>query len=135
MKLITKEIENRFREVGSQEHIADPVVIAKFFTPVGSATWFATEYNSDERVCFGYVKGLGSDEFGYFSIDELESVQLPLGLKIERDMYSGEKRLSEFCPELKSFINDRIKSQERDDRMDELDMMLNIREQDQEIER
>lgn len=135
MKLITKELENRFSEVGSQEHIADPIVIAKFFTPVGSATWYATEYNPQDKICFGYVKGLGGDEFGYFSIEELESVKLPLGLKIERDLYSGEKHLSEFCPELKSFINERIKSQEKDARLDELDRMQDNREQDQEIER
>jgi len=30
------------------------------------------------------------DEFGYFSIHELESLRLPLGLKIERDLYFDE---------------------------------------------
>ena len=33
MKLLTKEIEKRFAEVGNQEDVADPVVVAKFFNP------------------------------------------------------------------------------------------------------
>lgn len=141
MKLITKTLEKRFQEVGSQEHIADPIVIAKFFTPVGGATWYATEYDPEERICFGYVTGLGGDEFGYFSVDELESVKLPFGLTIERDLYSGEKHLSEFCPELKPFINERLKNQQRDaQRMQELDQIQETRpsqerDQDMELER
>ncbi|QGY44847.1 DUF2958 domain-containing protein [Maribellus comscasis] len=139
MKLITKTLEKRFQEVGSQE-IADPLVIAKFFTPVGGATWYATEYDPQDKICFGYVKGLGGDEFGYFSIIEMESVKLPYGLTIERDLYCGEKHLSEFCPELKSFIKERIQNQNRDaQRMQELDQIQENqsleREQDTELER
>lgn len=107
MKLITKEIENRFNEVGSQENVSDPIVIAKFFSPVGSATWYAYEYNPEDRICFGYVTGLGENELGYFSIEEMESVELPYGLSIERDLHFGERKLSEACPELRENIERR----------------------------
>ena len=38
---------------------------------------------------FGYVQGNDpmDDEYGYFSLKELESITLPWGLKIERDLY------------------------------------------------
>ncbi len=35
MKLLTKQLEKRFAEVGSQEEEKDPLVIAKFFNPQG----------------------------------------------------------------------------------------------------
>jgi len=38
MKLLTKALEKRFAEVGSQEEVKDPIIIAKFFDPTGSAT-------------------------------------------------------------------------------------------------
>jgi len=97
MKLMTKAIEKRFAQVGSQEKVADPIIIAKFFSPVGSATWYATEYNPTERMFFGYVSLFGdhNDELGYFSLDELEQVRLPLGLHIERDLYWDEAPMSQ----------------------------------------
>jgi hypothetical protein len=47
---------------------------------------------------FGYVSLFGDDcdEFGYFSLEELESIKCKFGLGIERDLYCGEKKLSEF---------------------------------------
>jgi hypothetical protein len=108
MKLITKETENRFAQIGYQGNEIDPVVVAKFFNPCGSGTWYATEYNSDRKICFGYVTGLGFDEWGDFSIEEMESLKCPpLNLPIERDMYFGEKKISEACPELKESIDRR----------------------------
>ena len=98
MQLLTKELEKRFKKVGSQQEVKDPLVIAKFFNPVGTGTWYATEYEPAEKIFFGYVSLFGdhNDEWGYFSLDELESVKLPLGLSIERDLYTGEKKLSEY---------------------------------------
>ena len=52
-------------------------------------------------VDYGYVKDLVPsengmfDEWGSFSIDELESVQLPFGLKIERAIHFSEIRFNE----------------------------------------
>lgn len=54
------------------------------------STWYAIEYIEEQNVCYGYVTGMAYDEFGYFSIHELESLRLPLGLKIERDLYFDE---------------------------------------------
>lgn len=90
MKLITPELIKRFKEVGEQAEVENPLIIAKFFTPVGSATWYATEYDAETNICYGYVTGLTANEWGPFSITEMEAVKLPFGLGIERDIHFKE---------------------------------------------
>jgi hypothetical protein len=95
MKLITKALEARFAEVGRQESKGlDAVVVAKFFTPDSSWTWYATEWMPESREFFGLVQGLEA-ELGYFSLDELESARGPMGLKIERDIHWTEMTIRE----------------------------------------
>ena len=88
MKLLTKALEKRFAKLGRQDK-PDAIVVAKFFNPVGSWTWYATEYHPEDRTFFGLVKGFET-ELGYFSLDELESVRLRFGLGIERDLHFRE---------------------------------------------
>ena len=96
MRLMTKELEKRFLKVGSQENVKDPVIIAKFFNPQGAGTWYATEYDPKDEMFFGYVSIFGdwNDEWGYFSLAELESYVGQLGLGIERDLYWKEVKAS-----------------------------------------
>ncbi len=98
MKLITPELEKLFEDypLYSQEHEEDPLVIAKLFDPCGSATWLMLEYDPVEKITFCYVMGLGNDELGYTSLVELESIERPFGLTIERDLYFQQARLSKF---------------------------------------
>ena len=100
MKLLTQELFKRFEKAGRQEEITDPVVIAKFFNPVGAGTWYATEYNPNERMLFGYVSIFGdwNDEWGSFSLDELERYRGLIGLGIERDIYFDEQPVSKVVP-------------------------------------
>ena len=93
MKLLTKVLESRFKKVGSQEQVKDPVIIAKYFHPMSNWTWYATEYDPVDRMFFGMVHGF-EKELGSFSLDELEQTKVH-GLGIERDMYFRERRLSE----------------------------------------
>ncbi|MEQ9262040.1 MAG: DUF2958 domain-containing protein [Owenweeksia sp.] len=95
MKLMTTELQNRFAEIGDQSDKTNPIVIAKFFNPCGAGTWYATEYDPETRIFFGYVTGLQFDEWGTFSLDELQELKLPLGLRIERDLWFDEKPFSE----------------------------------------
>lgn len=87
MKLMTKELKKKFPKLYANEDKTpkDIKVIAKFFTPDSSWTWYATEFDGDD-LFFGYVKGF-ENEFGYFSLSELEAVKGKLGLHIERDLY------------------------------------------------
>ncbi len=92
---MTKDLKRRFRQIGSQ-NIEDPIIIAKFFNPCGSGTWYLSEYDERLNIGFGYVTGLWVDEWGDVSIEELEALQCqPLGLPIERDMYFSEKPFSQ----------------------------------------
>ena len=96
MKLMTKKLEKRFEQVGSQEKVKDPVIIAKFFTPFGTGRWYATEYDPVNKTFFGYVSIFGGwdDEWGYFSLVELESGKCSFGTGIERDRHWTETKAS-----------------------------------------
>ncbi len=98
MKLLTKELEKKLiRQAKKNEFISDPsedYAHVKFFDPTGSWTWYASEYDPDTRIFYGLVDG-HEKEFGYFSFDELLQLRLPMGLKIERDLYFESTLLSE----------------------------------------
>ncbi|WP_176591869.1 DUF2958 domain-containing protein [Sphingobium sp. EM0848] len=65
----------------------DPCPVAKFFNPFGAATWLVTELAQDGDSLFGLADlGFGCPELGYFSLREIESIRLPFGLRIERDL-------------------------------------------------
>ena len=97
MKLISDELRERFKELGNQmEKTCYPLIVAKFFDPAGSGTWYATEYYPETHTCFGYVSGLvpdmpNYDEWTYFSIDEPS---------IERDLHFQEIRFDELIKRL-----------------------------------
>ena len=103
MKLLTKELLARFAKLGKQEDSSDPIVVAKFFNPTGAGTWYATEYDPESKEFFGFVSIFGdwNDEWGSFSLADLESYCGQFGLGIERDLYFGEKRISEVVPSAK----------------------------------
>lgn len=97
MKLLNKSLLKKFAKVGIQEDNRDPLVIAKFFNPTGAGTWYATEYDPKNKMFFGYVSIFQdyNDEWGYFSLTELESLKGPYGLGIERDLYFTPKKASQ----------------------------------------
>jgi hypothetical protein len=87
MKLLTAELAKKLPALYSQDGKGyEAVAVVKFFCPWGSWTWYATEYDPEERMFFGLVDG-HECELGNFSLDELESVRGPMGLKIERDLH------------------------------------------------
>jgi hypothetical protein len=55
MKLLTKELLKQFAKVGCQEDNPDPLVVCKYFYPAGIRTWYATEYDPETRLFYGYV--------------------------------------------------------------------------------
>lgn len=65
----------------------DPAPLVKLFSPLGAATWLASELYADGDTLFGLADlGFGCPELGTFSLSELGQVRLPLGLRIERDL-------------------------------------------------
>ncbi len=91
MILLTDELRAQLLANG-RERDADHVPVVKFFNPLGTGVWLATELDGD--ILFG-LADLGEPELGYFSLEEMASVRLPFGLGIERDiLFSGDFPIS-----------------------------------------
>ena len=87
MKILTKELRRNLpalRETEGQGMEATAQV--KFFCPWNSWNFYGVEYDPDQKLFYGLVDGF-EKELGYFSLEELESIKGPLGLKMERDLY------------------------------------------------
>ncbi len=92
MKLITKEILKRAKPLGATDGVKSKPILAKYFTPWTNWTWYAVEFDGDD-LFFGYVEGT-DNEWGYFSLSDLESIEGPFGLKIERDLFFENKLIN-----------------------------------------
>ena len=77
----------------------EQMVVAKFFNPVGSWTWYLMNMAENGDYCWGIVDGFAV-EMGSFSIKDLEEQKLPLGRKIERDLYFEPMKASEVWEQL-----------------------------------
>ena len=97
MKLITKEIAAKLSKNIGDANVDMPYL--KLFSPVGAATWLISEYEEESGRLFDLCDlGMGHPELGYVSLHELESITLPMGLGIERDMYfDPTKTLAEYA--------------------------------------
>ncbi len=92
MKLLTalqrKKLIENFHKSEANDNAIDHSPVVKMFNPCGSATWLFHEMNPDGDLLFGLCDlGMGSPEIGHVSLAELEAIELPLGMKIERDRH------------------------------------------------
>jgi len=95
MQLLTKAIRKSLPALGAMDGrpACEVPIRVKFFTPWANWTWYATEFDGEDTF-FGMVHG-HENELGYFSLSELESIQGPAGLKIERDRHYSGKSLAD----------------------------------------
>jgi hypothetical protein len=96
---MTKEIKEKATEQFDKGSDMEQMVVAKFFDPMGSWRWFLMNMDKDGDYCWGIVDGYAV-EMGSFSMRELQSIQLPLGLGIERDKFFEPVKASELWKEL-----------------------------------
>lgn len=109
MKLMTKEIERKLAKcpLDSRPFQGDKTkVIVKYFNPCGLGTWLITEgerQNDGDWLLYGLCH-IYCWEWGYIRLSELESIKLPFGLGIERDILAsgtvGELRRDSKQPDL-----------------------------------
>jgi hypothetical protein len=98
MKLITDELKQRFKEIGNQRDVDDPLVITRFFVQGKGMRWYVTEYCEETNCCYAYITnipwhdGTLHEEWSTVSIDTLEQMKLPFLLTIERDKGFKETR-------------------------------------------
>ena len=101
MLLMTKELETKFKDypLGSQEELLEEAkVLVKYFNPCGAGTWLITEGEKQEDgdwLLYGYCH-IFEWEWGYVLLSELQVVQLPFGLSIERETYGSYVTVKEY---------------------------------------
>lgn len=90
MELLPEEIAAQLPPIYTHDGNKEAPVRLKLFDPCSGWTWYATEYDPEERVFFGF-----EEELGYSSLTELEGVTNRLGLHMERDLHwNGDTPLS-----------------------------------------
>lgn len=99
MELLTEEIISKFEKhpFGSQnKREMDAEVLVKYFNPCGTGTWLITEAEreGDDWRLFGFCH-LFEWEWGYLLLSELQSLKLPFGSGIERDLYAEGRTVGE----------------------------------------
>ena len=96
MILLTKEIKKALPALYTTEDtpLDEKKIIVRFFNPMGNQSWEIAEGSEQEDgdwLLFGLCDlGFGMAEWGYVTLSELQSVRAGLGLRIERDICSGE---------------------------------------------
>jgi len=92
-KLLANHLANK-----GIEDTTDFKPVVKFFNPVGAATWLLTEMD-EYGTMFGLCDlGMGSPELGSVTFDEIQSIDLPYGLGIERDInFKADKKISQYA--------------------------------------
>ena len=87
MKLLTAKIINKAcKQYQMGAELEGQTIVAKFFDPCGSWVWYLMNLDDDLDYAWGIVNGLAL-EMGSFSINELQGIERPFGLGIERDRY------------------------------------------------
>ena len=101
MLLMTKELEKTFEKypLYSQDgKMLEADVVVKYFNPCGAGTWLITEGEKQadgDWMFFGYCH-IFEWEWGYVMLSELESIKLPFGLHIERELYGTKKQVKDY---------------------------------------
>ena len=99
MKLLTKKITEQAKEQYDKGSDMEQMVVAKYFNPIGNGTWYLMNLADDEDYAWGIVD-MFAIEMGSFSMRELQSIQLPLNMGIERDKYFEPIKADELWKEL-----------------------------------
>lgn len=102
MRLINRQLESTLPALYATDSTPaeDKQVICKFFALGSAATWLICEYDPEGRVFFGYADLFGQGtyggaEWGYISLEELESLRLGSIPRVERDIHFTPRKFSE----------------------------------------
>lgn len=94
-ELIPKELAAAVPPLYATEDEAEPIARVKLFSRFNGWTWLVTEYDPESGEAYGLVKGF-EEEWGYFSIREMEEVNRSKGFNvIERDFCFEPKPVSD----------------------------------------
>lgn len=95
MELIPNELKNDIPSLYEQDGKgSNAIAYVKLFTPDSNFTWYITELDLEEGLCFGLINAF-EKELGYFSLEEISNIKGPLGLKVERDISFKPSKLKD----------------------------------------
>ena len=98
--LMLKLIQNGKRR---DEAGYDPPPLLKLFCPWSVGTWLLVDADPDEPGRLFGLCDVGEPELGYVSLDEIEELRGPGGLRIERDLFfTATKPLSVYAEEART---------------------------------
>lgn len=95
MPLLPDAVVKKLPPLGFQQHLADPIVYARFFIPNSVTAWYATEGSREggDYVFFGCRTSEGGDlTWGFFRISELNALRGPVGEPVVFDENFSEGR-------------------------------------------
>lgn len=110
MPLLTQKITEQLLANGRRQALvraADDEIdfkpVVKLFNPAGAGIWLLTELDPEcPSIGFGLCD-LGYPEVGSVCLAELAAIRLPLGLRIERDLFfDADKTISEYAVEART---------------------------------
>lgn len=95
-ELMPKEVAATVPPLYATEEDGDPIARVRLFSRINGWTWYVTESDPATGEAFGLVEGF-ADEWGYFSIPEMEAVNRSHGLNVvERDEHFEPAPVSKF---------------------------------------
>jgi len=99
MKLMTDKIAEQATKQYDKGSDMEQMVVAKFFNPMGSWSWYLMNLGEDKDYAWGIVDG-NAVEMGSWLMSDLQNQKLPFGLGIERDRYFEPVKASELWEQL-----------------------------------
>jgi hypothetical protein len=116
MLLMTKTIENRFKKQEESlrkkypseeiiEALKERKCFAKYFTPWANWRWYGFQYYKELKQFYGIVSSpiVPEGEWGYFMISDIADIVGPLGMKVERDLYSTPLSYEDVMQDIKRY--------------------------------
>jgi len=97
--MIITNFNNAIPKIYDQQRSDNPKVYARYFIDNSDWEWLILEYSKLQRLFFGLI--LPENKLTYFTIEELQKVELDYGVKVELD--SNFK-----ITELKEKIDERV---------------------------
>ncbi|MGJ0319309.1 DUF2958 domain-containing protein [Aliarcobacter cryaerophilus] len=97
--MIITNFNNAIPKIYDQQRNINPKVYARYFIDNSDWEWLVLEYSKLQRLFFGLI--LPENKLTYFTVEELQKLELEYGVKVELDY---EFKITE----LKEKIDERV---------------------------
>lgn len=81
--MIITNFNNAIPKIYDQQRNINPKVYARYFIDNSDWEWLVLEYSKLQKLFFGLI--LPENKLAYFTVEELQKVELEYGVKVELD--------------------------------------------------